>query len=548
MKKRVLKMVALTLSASMLMAACGKSDSENGGSDASTNETATSETTTGFNETGYPIVDEPITLKVLAAKHQLSDPFEEQQTWIELEEKTGINIEWEYITPGSEDWGTQKSLLLTSGELPDIFLGETLTESDVIQNSDLFINMTEYIEKYCPNIQNMFDDSDAMKKMSTAPDGNIYGLAYQKPCRPYSFDMAFINQIWLDNLGLEIPTTLDEFENVLKAFKEQDANGNGDPNDEIPLSFMGFTDLTGCLSLYASFGEDVVDSMGDRYLSVTDGDVAYIPVLDNFKEGTKWLQKLYQEGLIDVEAFTQDWSIYPAKLNPEGDSTVGVAFHWTRGNVLGEERSKEYSVLMPLEGPNGERYWRQNPDYVKAGKYHAEVTASCKYPEVAMRLIDALYDEEVSMQLFYGAIGVTMEKNDDGTYTVLDAPEDIDPGTWEWKYSMADYMTGYVSDEMSDKISPALDVRRKLEADKAYSEYFKDEYYPLVNLSDEQSDELSTLATDLNGYWKQTVSEWIVNGGDIDAEWDAYVAQMEAMGSDRYEEIYQEAYDAYMGN
>lgn len=150
------------------------------------------------------------------------------------------------------------------------------------------------------------------------------------------------------------------------------------------------------------------------------------------------------------------------------------------------------------------------------------------------------------MQLFYGPIGTTMEKNDDGTYTVLPPAEGMNSESWAWKYSMGDQNTGYVGDAMSERITPPIDVREKLEADKEYEKYLKDEYYPLVNLTKEQSDELSTLGTDLNTYFRETISGWIVNGGDIDAEWPAYVEQMESMGAGRYEEIYQEAYDNYV--
>ena len=75
-----------------------------------------------------------------------------------------------------------------------------------------------------------------MRQMVTNPDGHIYTLPGKKPLRPKGCDTPFINKAWLDRLGLEMPTTVDEWYEVLKAFKEQDANGNGDPNDEIPLT------------------------------------------------------------------------------------------------------------------------------------------------------------------------------------------------------------------------------------------------------------------------------------------------------------------------
>lgn len=529
MRKQFNKVIGTAMAASMVlsMAACP----------------AKAEEDANFNETGYPIVNEPVTLRVLASKHSLTDPYTDLQIFKDLEEKTNVKIEWEYAE--GDDWSTQKPLLLASGDLPDIFLGGAVTESDVISNTELFMDMTDLIGQYGPNVQAMFEEDPMMQTMATAFDGKIYGLPHQMPCRPQTFDMMFINQKWLDNLGLETPTTTDELYEVLKAFKEQDTNGNGDPNDEIPMSFMAFNDLTGCLSLFGAFGEDVVDTMSSTYLSMNDGKATYIPVQDHFKDGVKWMQKLFSEGLIDVEAFTHDWTIYPAKLNPEGDSIVGVGFHWSVQTGVGLTRADEYKALAPLSGPDGARYWRYKPDFVKSGKYYAEISASCEHPEIAMRWLDAIYDQETSMQMFYGPIGKTVAKNDDGTYEVLPPEEGINAESWAWRFSMGDQCPGYVGDAMSEKITPPVDVQQKLEVDIEYQNYLKDEYFPMVNLTKDQSDELSTLSIDLNTYFKETVSGWIVNGGDIDAEWDGYVEQMQKMGYERYQEIYQEAYEAY---
>lgn len=538
-----LKKIAAAVLAAALMTGCAACTAPAGESQPESSNTESGAAASNFNESGYPIVNEPVTLKVLASKHNLSDTYTEQKTFQDLETKTNVKIEWQYAE--GEDWNTQKPLLLASNDLPDVFMGGALVEADVINNAELFLDLTDYIGKYAPNVQAMFDETPAMKNMATAFDGKIYGLPHQMPCRPETLQMPFINQQWLKNLNLEMPTTTEEFEAVLKAFKEQDANGNGDPNDEIPMSFMAFNDLTGCLSLYGAFGEDVVDSYNDRYASVTDGKVQYIPILDNFKEGTKWLQKLFGEGLVDVEAFTNDWTTYPAKLNPEGDAKVGVGFHWAIRTGVGEERAQDYTAMMPLKGPKGDQYWTYNSDSVKSGKYFYEISASCQIPEIAMRWADALYDQETSAQLFYGPIGTTMEKKDDGTYEVLPPAEGMNSETWAWKFGMGDQIPGYVGDAFSAKITPPVDVQEKLAVDKELQSYLKDDFYPLVNLTKEQSDELAILSTDLKKYFQETVSGWIVNGGDIDAEWDAYVQQMKTMGADRYQEILQEAYDAY---
>lgn len=135
----------------------------------------------------------------------------------------------------------------------------------------------------------------------------MYSFTKNLPLRPKSCNQPIINKKWLDNLGLEVPETLDDLYNVLKAFKEQDANGNGDPNDEIPIS--GAKGLS--MDLLNPFG--ITDVNGKRMLVAEDGTLSYYPITEQYKEGLKWLNKLYQEGIIDAEAFTQDDTMLTAK-------------------------------------------------------------------------------------------------------------------------------------------------------------------------------------------------------------------------------------------
>lgn len=100
---------------------------------------------------------------------------------------------------------------------------------DVLTNLDLFIPLEDYIEEYCPTIKAAYEAEPIMRKMVTQPDGHIYTLSSKLPLRPKACDVSYINQKWLDNLNLEMPTTVDEWYEVLKAFKEQDAKPVGCP-------------------------------------------------------------------------------------------------------------------------------------------------------------------------------------------------------------------------------------------------------------------------------------------------------------------------------
>ena len=503
---------------------------------------ADEEPVSNFNETGYPIVNEPITLKVMVQKNELTDDFAENEIFKALEEKTNVKIEWEYV---GVDWDTQKQLLLASPEeMPDVFIGQTIGETDVLSNSDMFVPLEDYIEKYMPNLKAGLVADPDMERFITAPDGHIYGLPEQMPGGGITMEMGMINKTWLDNLGLDVPTTTEELYTVLKAFKEQDANGNGDPNDEIPFTFIAYDNLVGCRGLWGSFDLPTASTWNAVNIALIDDKVYYAPAMEGFKEWVSYMHRLYSEGLIDVEAFTQDWTMYPAKLNNEGDSIVGMAYHWTIGSGMGDH-TDEYVTLAPLTGPSGNRpTWRLNTAASYAG-YRFIVTKNCEYPEVAMRWADEFYENEMALQVAYGPIGTTIEKTDDGKYVLLDPPEGVTAAEWQWKYSMNSSGLGFVDKEFDKNLVLSGDTMAKFEGDQLYREYFPTQTYPLISFSQEQLDELAILQTDIDGYWEQQAATWIVNGG-VEEEWDSYLAMLEQMGVEQYVQIYQDAYDTYI--
>ncbi|EJW97007.1 family 1 extracellular solute-binding protein, partial [gut metagenome] len=211
-----------------------------------------------FHAEGLPIVDETITFDV-AAKSRHNKNFSNLEFFQKLEEKTNVHVEWNM---SSDDGWKEKKGLLFAGELPDAFYGQAiLTDVDVVKyaSQGLLIPLDDLIEKYAPNIKRLLDENDEYRKVMTAPDGHIYSLPNLTELSPKTHDKLFINKTWLDQLNLPIPETVDEFEKTLIAFRDNDMNGNGDKNDEIPFSFLYNRKENGLFSLFGSFGQ--VDNM-----------------------------------------------------------------------------------------------------------------------------------------------------------------------------------------------------------------------------------------------------------------------------------------------
>jgi putative aldouronate transport system substrate-binding protein len=498
-----------------------------------------------FNATGYPIVNQPLTLKVIAAKHVSTMEYNDLPIFKELEKKTGIHIEWEYA---GNDWGTNKPLVLATGDLPDLFLGfGTLSQNDIIANPGMFRDLTPLIKSYGTNIKAMFRADPGMEKFSKATDGKIYGLAMKMARRPETYEVWSINQDWLTKLNLKLPTTTEEFYQVLKAFKTRDPNGNGIA-DEIPWSFFGpWTNNGGSFALFSAFGMN--SSIANVWLTVSNGRVQYIPAQDGFKDVISFMRRLYAEGLIDQESFTNtDIGTWFARLNPTAGSPdqIGVSGFWSQDILWGTERMQRYTVMMPLKGPKGEQGWPRNTEYVQGSAYCVEIPTSSKNAEIIMRWVDALYEPLTSLQLYYGALGLVVADNGNGTYDIVLPPADsgIDNDTWIWGNAVNNIIPGY-ADGMTKYIRNDYLFGPQYNDKLNYVPYYK-EYYPVAPMTPEEADELALLTTDITPFAEEQASHWIVDGG-IEQEYDGFIRQIRGMGLDRMVAIYQGIYNRYMG-
>lgn len=460
----------------------------------------------------------------------------------EAAKEAGISIEWNTIL--NADWGDKKAVLLAGGDLPDAFMGSIcFSESDILTNAGSFIALDDYIDEYMPNFKNILETDPTMKALATSADGHIYGLPAKKPCRPIVANQMFINQTWLDNLGLSMPTTYEEFVDVLRAFKEQDANGNGDPNDELPFA-RGYADtvMFFCLPFGTTIGAD-----GTYSMMVRDGKPVYIPTSEEYKEGLQWMQQCYAEGLIDPEIFTEDDSMRDAKLMSE-TPVVGVAPGWTADATFGAN-ADQYVALPALTGPDGEQYISSDPEHWNYSRYEFVVTSACEDPGKLLSWVDKFYTEDASIQNFYGSFGVGVEKDEAaGTYTVL-APQDGNSAdTYAWINSLRDFGPKYVAEDFNDKVIYAAENgdASKLALDESMRQYAR-EAYPNVSYTDDQLQMLATLYADISAYVDAYQATWVTEGG-IEEQWDDYITALNQMGYEDFMQIQTDAYNTYLSN
>ncbi len=500
---------------------------------------ATAETA-GFNETGMPIVKDTMQFEI-AAQTNFSKNFADLEFFQNLEKETNVQIQWN-MSP-REGWNEKKGLLF-AGSLPDAFYGQgILTDVDVIKygSQGMLIPLEDYIEKYAPNVKKLLEN-ETYRKQLTAPDGHIYALPSLTELSPRTHDKLFINKTWLDKLNLPVPVTLEEFEATLKAFRDNDMNGDGNKADEIPFSFLYNRKENGLFSLFGSFGQ--LDNM--THFNVKDGKMVYTAMTEPYKEAIIYFNKLYQEGLIDQEGFTHDFNVFTAKIKAP-EKTVGAFPGWSLSSTAGENKD-DYIALAPLKGADGKQIWNTYPSKINA-KGSFAITNKCANPEVLMRWIDTHFVPETSLQIDQGLIGKTLVKTNDGRYDYLPLPEGKTFSEMIHDYSPGNNGIGAVTMDIASKLNLNANLTERAALDEFFAPYNvpDEEVFPSVYFTVEEVDKISALETDIKAYVDQSYANWIVNGG-IEKEWDGYLKKLADMKVDEYIQIYTAAYQRYMNS
>src|SRR5699024_8858351 len=298
MRKAVTFMVFILV---IILGACSSSTK--------TNESGTSGEEVNVNKEGYPIVDEELTMTLMAPGHGKAE-WEDMPVMKEYKEKT--NMDFEYNTPPADDFDTNLNLAFASEDLDDIIYGavtNNLTPGMEIDygSQDILLPLEDLIEEYAPNLQNLLEDRPDILKSITTIDGHIYSLPYVSYGHKARWGASpiWFNGEWLDALNVEeLPKTIDDFYDLLVRFRDEDPNGNGEA-DEIPLSGDGLNDIR--TWLMGAFG------LKDQDIEEVDGNVRYAPITENYKEYLVYMNTLYEDKLLDPEVFSHSSDQYNAK-------------------------------------------------------------------------------------------------------------------------------------------------------------------------------------------------------------------------------------------
>ncbi len=307
MKKTVIILLSMTLMLSLFLAACSNSDSTKDINVSPSSGDAGSSEESNLTAPGtFPIVNEKVTLNIMVGAIATVENYETNEFTKWLEDKTNVHINWEIVPANSIP--ERLNLMFASGDYPDVLLNMRVSpqQQSIYGSQGVLVPLNNLIEKYGVNTQQVFNQLPNVKELITSTDGNIYALPQIEQCYHCSFvQRMWIYKPWLDTLNLSVPTTTDEFYKVLKAFKENDPNGNGIA-DEVPLSgaLTGWNSNIDGFLMNSFIYNGKINNPNRMYLE--KGKVVVPYNKPEWKEGLKYLHKLYAEGLLAPESFTQD--------------------------------------------------------------------------------------------------------------------------------------------------------------------------------------------------------------------------------------------------
>lgn len=488
-----------------------------------------------------------------------------------------FNVKFECNFYSSDAWDTQLSLMLADDNLPDMLLNANLTKLDADRygQEGFFLDFSKHLD-IMPDYAALLESDHALNAFARDEFGSIYGM-YKTRGNLCSREvaMAYMDNDWLKNVGMDYPTTTEELYNVLKAFKEKDANGNGDPDDEIPFSFT-VDQASGQrveFTIRSAFG--IYGYKNNYQLQVTDGKVWLADISENYKAYLTYMHKLYAEKLLDNDCFIQTNDEYQAKIN---SGRVGYFGSWnTLDRVLNTSDKRVYLDYTFVTGFKSDLvdeiiYPLWNPVTETAVDL---VNAETEHVEKICEILNYFYTVPGMQDMWLCVDGVdgTRVEGPHGLVSVDGTgyyeESGLSYGEWKATYSRLPNAFTYTQYNMAQALvdSSSLEELKGFLDEAAQTEdpaqqlllvdSFKDYYvrqvktcddYPQVTYTTAEAEEKAIILTDITNYLKSMKAQFITGETDIEAGWDNYLQQLNEMHLDRLMEIEQAAYDRYAKN
>lgn len=540
-RKGIALMLAAVLTAS-IFTGCGSAE-ETSNSNASSAETSSAQATTAetpeevesvYGDT-YPLQNAEG--KVITYYTRSNAVFSGYADYTEspfhtkLAENVGVDIQFEFDPDGTTD-DSNYNLVLTRETLPDVILNEFGNATELLEDG-IIIPLNDYLEKWAPNLNAYLEQNPEIKKAISTDDGTIYMFPWlRQDSWLCTFRGIAIRQDWLEEQGLEMPTNLEELDNVAHVFKEQYG--------------AYFATVPGWL--YDGGISTAFDTWEEYYRD--DNQVVHFgPAEEGWREYMQFMNKWYEEGILDPDIASIDGTVLKTKvLNDE----VGIAY--TSGNnvntwmnSLAEVGSdaKWVGVVNPVKETGGVTMLSQM-DPLVTGR-GAAITSSCQDIELAMRMLDYAYSDDGIYYYNYGTEGETYTiENGTPVFTSLitEDPDGISNALdkytgCQWGTAGIQEVNMYIQ-KNNDTIVDCINTWTKNTTTKMHK-------FPKVSPTAEESMDTDSIVSSIDGYVDEMFYEFIYGDSDIDDDnvWANYLSELDKYGLQEVLSVKQAQLDRY---
>ncbi|MFC7622126.1 extracellular solute-binding protein [Microlunatus sp. GCM10028923] len=475
-----------------------------------------------------------------------------------LEQRTGVKIEYQAVNmkgpDGSEDL-SKINAMLSSGDLPDAFLGINLSPSQIslYGEQELFLELGPLINAYAPVERQLMSEVETIKQTMTARDGKIYQYASISDCYHCrtTTSKTFINTDYLAKIGAAMPETTDDFRNVLRELKARNPSGK-----KGFLPFLGGN--AGWDGMDVWFVNPYTFNPGKPWIRLNNGRMEFVANTDGWRQGMALMRSLYDDGTLTKQSFSIA-TPEMAKLGDQGLIGCARSYYW--GGFLSisyddDALWRRYQPVLPLVGPGGNRLTSTN-HYLSPWRTLL-ITKNCRRPDLLVQWADYQMDLEPILRAYdtggepgaqwdYAKKG---EKGIDGRQAVWKAiteyGTDTTPGRGWSQYSLMYRSLDFRNAQYADPKAPTFEseLYRVSQQYEKFSQPVDSQLPPLI-FGEASIAEISDLETTIGDHVIKSMAKFATAGLDVhdDAVWNDYMATLEKMNLGQYLELFQRAYD-----
>ena len=536
MTKRIFALLLVVLMVGSLFTACGKKESgEAGGTEEGGN--------VEVKEITFPLPEKiEFTAWRTAAT---SDPklgivtyndIESVQAW---EEKSNVHVEWQIPPSGQEQ--ENFNLMITSGEYPDMIwdVGTYYVGGlDKAISDGVLVPLNKYMDNYLTDYNKLISENDVVYKDCKTDEGNFAAIYFINCPDQGPWLGMTVRQDWLNDGGLDVPVTYDDWHDMLVAFKEQKGataplwiNANaGDP-------FSIFS---------AGYGVGVVGSSGKGFIN-QDGTVKYSPIEEGYKEYITMLHDWYAEGLIDPDFYTrQDW-LCPDTLF--GQDLTGAWFDiytllGLRGIMVGKPEMDLVAVPAPVKNA-GDKVHLAQYNFTR-GTGTVGISTMAKDQDTLAAYLNLGSQQEWAWLAYYGTEGDTYTVVDGKpVYTdkILNNPDGLSASDAMTKFCFRSAGMYIWDRELQTADDKALAAINEIWPSNVDTDHIW--MMPNITMTSDEANRYATIMGDVETYVSEMTTKFILGSESLDG-WDAYVNGVKGMGIDEAISLQQAALDRFM--